>query len=474
LPNAVAVRLYNTFTRAKEELTPLRPGVVRMYSCGPTVYRFVHIGNLRTFMLPDLLCRSLDYLGYSTEQVMNITDVGHLTDDTFDRGEDKMLVSARLENKSPEEISAYYTQAFKDDAALLNIRRATHYPQATHHIPQMIDLITHLVAKGHAYDVGGTVYYDIASFPPYGKLSRNTTDKLLAGARGEVDPRKRNPGDFTLWKAAGEHRLQVWPSPWGPGFPGWHIECSAMSMSLLGERFDIHTGGADNVFPHHEAEIAQSEGATGHRVVSCWLHGGLLMLAGSRMAKSAGNFFRITELQEQGFDPLAFRYLALQAKYRTKLNFSTEGLAGADRALRSLRERVADWSRHPVTTDVKDAEAAALEARFKSAIADDLDLPAVMALVAELPRSSAAPGAKAALLREWDRVLGLDLDRATPTQALPTGAALLLEARERAREAKDFGESDRLRIELAAIGVVVTDTTDGQRWKALPATKTSG
>jgi cysteinyl-tRNA synthetase len=331
-----------------------------------------------------------------------------------------------------------------------------------------------LIAKGHAYDVGGTVYYDIESFPAYGKLSRNSTGKLLAGARGDVDPRKHHPGDFTLWKAAGEHRLQVWPSPWGPGFPGWHIECSAMSMSLLGERFDIHTGGADNVFPHHEAEIAQSEGVTGHRVVSCWLHGGLLMLAGSRMAKSAGNFFRITELEEQGFDPLAFRYLALQAKYRTKLNFSTEGLAGADRALRSLRERVADWSRHPVTTDVKDAEAAALEARFKSAIADDLDLPAVMALVAELPRSSAAPGAKAALLREWDRVLGLDLDRATPTQALPTGAALLLEARERAREAKDFGESDRLRIELAAIGVVVTDTTDGQRWKALPATKTSG
>jgi cysteinyl-tRNA synthetase len=464
----VAVRLYNTFSHSKEEMTPERSGLVRLYSCGPTVYRYVHIGNLRTFMFPDLLCRSLEYLGYQTEQVMNITDVGHLTDDTFDRGEDKMLVSARLENKSPEEISAYYTQAFLDDAARVNIRPAAHYPRATQYIAEMIELINTLIAKGHAYDVGGTVYYDIGSFPAYGKLSRNTTDKLLAGARGEVDPRKRHPGDFTLWKAAGHHRLQVWPSPWGPGFPGWHIECSAMSLSLLGERFDIHTGGADNVFPHHEAEIAQSEGATGHRVVGCWLHGGLLMLAGSRMAKSAGNFFRITELEEQGVDPLAFRYMALQAKYRTKLNFSTEGLAGADRALRALRERVAEWSRQP---SAGADGAAALETRFKTAIADDLDLPAVMALVAELPRSAVAPGTKAALLRDWDRVLGLDLDRSTPSHDLPDGAAALLQAREKARHAKDFAESDRLRKQLAAMGVAVTDTQEGQRWKSIPRRK---
>jgi cysteinyl-tRNA synthetase len=395
---------------------------------------------------------------------MNITDVGHLTDDTFDRGEDKMLVSARLEKKSPEEIAAFYTKAFMEDAASVNIRPAAEYPQAGHYIPQMIDLIEKLIEKEHAYEVGGTVYYNIASFQAYGRLSRNSPDKLLAGARGEVDPRKRHPGDFTLWKAAGEHRLQVWPSPWGPGFPGWHIECSAMSMSLLGDRFDIHTGGADNVFPHHEAEIAQSEGVTGHRVVSCWLHGGLLLLAGSRMAKSAGNFFRIRELEDQGFDPLAFRYLALQAKYRTKLNFSTEGLAGADRALRLLRNRLADWSRdrRPVDRDVP--EVAGLDARFRSSIADDLDLPSVMALVAELSHSQAAPGAKAALLRGWDGVLGLDLDRPTPRLELPPGASELLEARAKARAAKDFVASDRLREELAAIGVAVTDTPGGQRW----------
>jgi cysteinyl-tRNA synthetase len=462
---APSVRLYNTFTRAKEEFKPLRERAVRIYSCGPTVYRYVHVGNLRTFMLPDLLRRSLEYLGYETEQVMNITDVGHLTDDTFDRGEDKMLVSARLENKSPEEIAAHYTTAFMEDAAKLNIRRADQYPHATHYIPQMIDLIEKLIAGGHAYEVGGTVYYDIATFHAYGLLSRNTTDKLLAGARGEVDPRKRHPGDFTLWKAAGEHRMQVWPSPWGPGFPGWHIECSAMSMSLLGDRFDIHTGGSDNVFPHHEAEIAQSEGVTGHRVVTCWMHGGLLMLGGARMAKSAGNFFRISELEEQGFDPLAFRYLALQAKYRTKLDFSTEGLAGADRALRQLRERVAEWSTVGGTTGGEDAKVAGYETRFRASLADDLDLPTAMALVAQLIRSDLGAAEKASLLLSWDQVLGLDLDRAPAVAPLPDGAPALLEAREKARATKDFVTSDRLRRELAAMGVAVTDTAQGQRWK---------
>jgi cysteinyl-tRNA synthetase len=463
--DSTTVRLYNTFTRTKEELRPLRQGVVRIYSCGPTVYRYVHVGNLRTFMLPDLLRRSLQYLGYDTEHAMNITDVGHLTDDTFDRGEDKMLVSARLESKSPEEIAAHYTDAFKEDAAKLNIRPPAHYPQATRYIPQMIELIDKLIARGHAYEVGGTVYFDIASFPAYGKLSRNTTDKLLAGVRGEIDPRKRQPGDFTLWKAAGEHRLQVWPSPWGQGFPGWHIECSAMSMSIFGDQFDIHTGGADNVFPHHEAEIAQSEGVTGHRVVSLWMHGGLLMLAGARMAKSAGNFFRVTELEEQGFDPLAFRYLALQAKYRTKLNFSVEGLAGADRALRQLREKIAEWSRGD---RVADDQAARYETRFRSTLADDLDLPAAMALVAELVRSEIAPGTKASLLVGWDRVLGLDLDREQSDRVLPEGASALLEARAKARAAKDFATSDRLRAELAAFGVAVADTPEGQTWKSTP------
>ncbi|HEX4620604.1 MAG TPA: cysteine--tRNA ligase, partial [Myxococcaceae bacterium] len=252
---------------------------------------------------------------------------------------------------------------------------------------------------------------------------------------------------------------QVWPSPWGDGFPGWHIECSAMSMSLLGERFDIHTGGVDNIFPHHEAEIAQSEGVTGHQVVSCWMHGGHLFLGASRMSKSAGNFFRVTELAERGFDPLALRYLVLQAKYRTKLSFTTDGLAGADRALRQLRERVRDWSRGP------DGSRAGYDERFRAALADDLDLPAAMALVSELARSDLAPGAKAALLGDWDRVLGLDLARQPDDEVLPAGAAELLSARERARASRDYAASDRLRDELAVAGVMVIDTPEGQHWR---------
>ena len=453
--NLPRVRLYNTFSRIKEDLQPVSAGMVRIYSCGPTVYRYVHVGNLRTFMLPDLLRRSLEYLGFETQQVMNVTDVGHLTDDTFDRGEDKMLVSARLEKKSPEEIAAYYTDAFMDDIRKVNIRASNAYPRATEYVPRMIELIETLLEKGHAYEVDGTVYYDIASFPAYGSLSRNSTEKLLAGTRGEPDPRKRHSGDFTLWKAAGAHRMQVWPSPWGPGFPGWHIECSAMSMSILGDRFDIHTGGADNVFPHHEAEIAQSEAVSGHRVVSLWMHGGLLMLSGARMAKSAGNFFRVTELEDQGFDPLAFRYLALQAKYRSPLNFSTEGLAGADRALRQLRERVADWSSQP--GDEGMTARREWDTRFRAAIADDLDLPSAMALVAELGRSAVAPSVKVALLESWDQVLGLDIRRLPANRTLPPGAAELMAQREQARAAKDFARSDQLRDELRTLGVEVSD-----------------
>jgi cysteinyl-tRNA synthetase len=457
------VRLYSTLTRRREEFHPLEPGAVRIYSCGPTVYRFAHVGNLRTYLFSDVLCRVLEHLGHRVTQVMNITDVGHLTDDQFDRGEDKMLVTARLESKSAEEIAEFYTTAFMDDAGKVGIRPAEHYPRATAYVPRMQEIIARLIELGHAYEVDGTVYYDIASFPEYGKLSRNTTEQLLAGARGEPDPRKRHPGDFTLWKAARGKRLQVWDSPWGPGFPGWHIECSAMSTALLGDRFDIHTGGSDNVFPHHEAEIAQSEGAFGHQVVDYWMHGEHLMLSGARMAKSAGNFFRITELEEQGYDPLAFRYLALQARYRTKLNFSVEGLAGADRALRQLRARVADWRDGP---DGPSGAAGDFDQRFRAAIADDLDLPSGMALVSEVVRSDLPVGARASLLLDWDRVLGLDLGRGVEAATdLPPGAADLLERRERARAERDYATSDRLRDELAALGVRVTDTRDGQRWE---------
>jgi cysteinyl-tRNA synthetase len=413
-------------------------------------------------MFADLLCRTAEYLGNEVIQVMNITDVGHLTDDQVDRGEDKMLASSRREGRGAEEIADHYTRAFHEDAARVNIRPADHYPRATRYVPQMVEMIARLIERGHAYEAGGNVYYDIASFPAYGRLSRNSMEQLRAGVRGEPSPLKRSPGDFALWRGAGASRLQLWESPWGPGFPGWHIECSAMSTALLGERFDIHTGGSDNVFPHHEAEIAQSEGALGHPVVGCWMHGDHLMLSGARMAKSAGNFFRISEIEEEGFDPLAFRYLALQAKYRTKLNFAKDQLVGADRALRQLRERVDEWRGGGGAPD------AGYEARFRAAIADDLDMPGAMALVSEVVRSDLHPGVRAALLLGWDRVLGLDLGRpspARPVAALPPGAAELLERRARARQGKDYATSDRMRDELAALGVLVTDSREGQSWK---------
>lgn len=434
-----------------------------MYTCGPTVYRPVHLGNLRSYLLADWLRRAFEVEGYRVVHVKNITDVGHMRQEVVDRGEDKVIAAALAEGKTPMEIAATYEARFHDDERALGILPATVFPRATEHVTEMVALIERLVARGLAYVVDGTVYYAVKRFPGYGRLSGNVQEALRQGVRAEIDPAKHDPADFALWKRAERGRLAlVWPSPWGDGYPGWHIECSAMSMRYLGERFDIHTGGVDNIFPHHEAEIAQSEGVTGHRVVSVWMHGGHLFLGAARMAKSAGNFFRITDLVDQGFDPLALRYLALQAKYRTKLSFAIDVLAGADRALRQLRRRVAEWRR------AEDGPRGDYEERFRAAIADDLDLPAAMALVAELVRSDLAPGAKAGLLGDWDRVLGLDLLRAPEDEPLPDGAAELLAARERARAARDYAESDRLRDALTAIGVRVTDTPEGQRWSVGP------
>jgi cysteinyl-tRNA synthetase len=309
------LQVTNTLTRAKEPVRPLTPGRVAMYTCGPTVYRYAHIGNLRTFLLADLVRRALEAGGVEVRQVQNITDVGHMTNERFDRGEDRMLVQARLEDKAPAEIADYYTRAFLEDAAAFNLRPAHAHPRASAYVPQMIELVAKLLERGHAYRVDGTVYFAVESFPGYGRLSRNTLDRLRAGHRQEeVDPNKRHHADFALWKAAGPDRLVKWPSPWGDGFPGWHIECSAMSLAELGERIDVHTGGEDNVFPHHEDEIAQSEAVVGHQVVTTWVHGRHLLTGGRRMAKSAGNFAALRDVVERGHSPLAVRLLFLQAR----------------------------------------------------------------------------------------------------------------------------------------------------------------
>ena len=340
------VRLYDSLTRELHDVSPVDGETVKIYSCGPTVYRYIHIGNMRSFMLGDLIRRALRFEGFRVRWIMNITDVGHMTDEVSDTGRDKMELAEADEGLSAFEIAQKYTDAFLLDSDLVGIERADLYPRATDHIDDMIKIIQTLIEKGHAYEVDGTVYYDVTTFPGYGKLSGNTLDRLRAGHRQEVavDPAKRHPEDFALWKKAGPNRALKWPSPWGDGYPGWHIECSAMSMKHLGDRFDIHTGGNDNKFPHHEDEIAQSEAAVGHQVVSTWVHGGFLQMGRQKMAKSAGNIFRVTDLAEQGVDPLAYRLLCFGTRYRSEMNFNWEALEGQNRRLADLRRRMADWA----------------------------------------------------------------------------------------------------------------------------------
>ncbi len=433
-----------------------------MYTCGPTVYRYAHIGNLRTFLLADLVRRALEAGGTEVRQVQNITDVGHLTNERFDRGEDRMLVSARLENRTPAEIAEHYTQAYLADAAALNLEPAHAYPRASAYVPQMVELVERLLEKGHAYEVDGNVYFAVESFPAYGRLSRNTLDQLRAGHRQQaLDPRKRHHADFTLWKAAGPGRIVKWPSPWGEGFPGWHIECSAMSLGELGEHIDLHTGGVDNVFPHHEDEIAQSEAVVGHQVVSTWAHGEHLLTEGRRMAKSAGNFYDLRSVRERGHPPLAVRYLFLQARYRSQLNFTWEALAGAGRALQRLRDRMAEWARDPSAAP----PARPYQERFQAAIDDDLDTPRALAVLNELEADEALPpAARFHTVAAFDRVLGLDLAGAAGAE-LPAGAEELISRRERARSDRDWATADRLREELAGLGVEVVDTRSGTTWR---------
>jgi cysteinyl-tRNA synthetase len=335
----MTLTLYDTLARRGAPLEPIGPGPVRMYSCGPTVYRHAHVGNLRTFLLADLIRRALVWHGHEVLHVMNITDVGHMRDERLERGADRMLAAAGLEGRPPAEIADAYEAAFHADAATVNLLPAHVFPRATEHVDEMLELIARLVDSGHAYvSDHGNVYYDVASFPAYGRLSGNTLDELRAGHRGHVEHDKRDAADFALWKRAGEGRILSWPSArFGVGFPGWHIECPAMALRHLGPAFDVHTGGVDNVFPHHEDEIAQSAPLTGAPPARVWSHGAHLLARGRKMAKSAGNFARITELAAAGHEPLAFRYLCLTSRHGRSLSFSEESLAAAGRALASLR-----------------------------------------------------------------------------------------------------------------------------------------
>jgi cysteinyl-tRNA synthetase len=462
------MRLYDSLTREIREVAPADPDTVRMYSCGPTVYRYAHVGNMRTFMLGDLIRRVLRLEGRKVLWVMNITDVGHMTDDATDTGRDRMDLAMEDEGLDPQAIAEKYTKAFLEDADAVGIERADEYPKATDHIPEMIELTKKLIDRGHAYEVDGTVYFDVRSFPAYGRLSGNTLESLRAGHRHDLeqDPNKRHPEDFALWKRAGPGRLMKWPSPWGEGFPGWHIECSAMSMKYLGERFDIHTGGNDLKFPHHEDEIAQSEGGTGHQVVGIWVHGGFLQMSGQKMSKSRKNITRVSELAGQGIDPLAFRLVCFGTRYRSEMDFSWEALEAAHDRLIRLRQRMADWVAS--RDDGRDRVSNEFDQRFRERVADDLDLPGAMVVLNEAVTAPIPDPDKHRLLKVWDGVLGLDLERlAREGFDVPSDVRDLVADRDAARSAGDFGRSDAIRARLIDMGWEVMDTADGTKVRPL-------
>ncbi len=459
------IRLHNSLTRRLETLEPVEPGRVGIYTCGSTVYKYAHIGNLRTYLFGDLLHRTLEYLGYEVRYVKNVTDVGHMRNDEHDSvtAADKVEAAAATEGKTPEQIADFYTDAWLTDERLLNILPPDVMPRASDHIGDMIELTERLLERGLAYEVDGTVYYDVSEFPGYGRLSGQKVNETHAGHRVDVEHDKRDPADFALWKRAGDHRLMKWPSPWGDGFPGWHIECSAMSLKHLGEQFDVHTGGIDLKFPHHEDEIAQSEGALGHRVVSVWMHGEFLTMADAKMAKSTGNVIRVADLPEMGYEPIAFRYLALTAHYRSKLDFTADAMHAAASGLARLRRAASGEG--DASVDLAAEPMSAYRSRFTDAVADDLATPRALAIAHEVSSASDLTDAqRRSLLLDFDRVLGLSLDApaATDVAPLPEGAAELLERRAAARAQRDFATSDALRDELASMGIDVRDTASGQ------------
>nr|BBH95597.1 hypothetical protein KTA_37960 [Thermogemmatispora argillosa] len=472
------MRIYNTLTRRVEEIVPLEPGKIRMYSCGPTVYRYIHIGNLRTFTMADWLRRTLEYLGFEVFHVKNITDVGHMRHELLDRGEDKIQAQARKEGKTSAEIARFYTEAFHRDEARLNILPAHVFPRASEHVPDMIHIIEELLRKGFAYEVHGYVYFDIQRFPGYGKLSRNLLEHMQIGIHEGSDADRRHPEDFPLWKPAEPGRDMAWDSPWGRGFPGWHIECSAMSMKYLGPHFDIHTGGVDNIFPHHEDEIAQSEAYSGQPFVNYWVHAQHLLADGQKMAKSVSNDYTLAEIEARGFDPLALRYLYTTALYRSRLNFTFRALEAAQIALERLRERAYDlWLRANQERALQPVEDEQQPWRlaFRRELENDLNIPRAMAVLrAMLHAPELDATLKLQLLLDFDRVLGFNLksyllseqarQRRMPEHSqhvLPAELVAVVREREKLRQQGAYERADALRLRLLQHGWKLSDLPTG-------------
>ena len=451
------LHLYDTYTRSVRAFEPLNPPRVGLYACGPTVYDYAHIGNLRTYIFEDILRRVLEFNQYEVKHVINITDVGHLTSDA-DVGDDKMETGSKRTGKSAWEIADLYTQAFQDDMQQLNILEPTIWCRATDHIVEQIDFITGIEAQGFTYRTTDGIYFDTARLESYGYLARLDIEGLQAGARVDV-AEKRNPTDFALWKfsPSNEQRQMEWDSPWGVGFPGWHIECSAMSAKYLSPFFDIHCGGEDHIPVHHTNEIAQTQACHGTNLANFWLHGYFLQLNEAKMAKSSGDFLRLQTLLDRGYDPLAYRYFCLNAHYRTKLTFSWDSLDGAATALNRLRLMNYEWDEggQPDPTYLD---------RFRAQINNDLNMPRAVALSWDLAKSDLPPSTKKATLAEFDRVLGLRLEAWTlPEVNIPAEILTLAEQRRQARVEKRWQEADTLRDKIAAAGFTVEDTPQGPR-----------
>ena len=490
----MALQLYNSLTRRTEEFKPLEEGRVGMYVCGPTVYGHAHLGHAKSYVSFDILVRYLRYLGYNVTYVQNITDVGHLTDDA-DAGEDKIAKAARKEQKHPMALAEYYTRSFFEDMDRLNCVRPDISPRASGHIVEQIELVKTLIDKGFAYEVNGSVYFDVSKFPDYGKLSGRNTEEMMAGARVEISAEKRNPADFALWKRAEPNHIMQWPSPWGMGYPGWHLECSVMSMKYLGKTIDIHGGGLENQFPHHECEIAQSEAANDAPFVRYWVHNNMVTVDGQKMGKSLGNFITLKqafagthEKLSRAYEPLAIRQLILNSHYRSPLDFSDAALFAAhsghqkiSEAVRALRKKITTAPQGEIDLEIlKQLEEA--RGKFEQAMNDDLNTAVALSVLFDLVRISNKTIESKGVTRETlgaihdafvklgGDVLGVVADEYTEATGIDEAAidklvGILIAQRAEARKAKDFARADAVRAKLDEAGIVLEDGPQGTQWK---------
>ena len=473
------MKFYNTLSKTKEEFKSINPGKVGMYTCGPTVYDFIHIGNIRAYLLSDIIRRYLEYSGYEVRLIKNVTDVGHLTADDIaqgDSGEDKIMKAASREKKKPEDIAKFYEDYFRQVEKEMNILPAHYFPKATAHIPQMIKIIEGLLQKGFAYEKNGNVFFDVTKFPDYGKLSGNTLENLKVGARLEEHPDKKNPWDFALWLKAPKEHLLKWESPWSNGYPGWHIECSAMSTEYLGNMVDIHTGGEDNIFPHHEAEIAQTECYTGQKFVNYWMHLRHLMVDGQKMSKSKGNFYKLDDIKEKGFSPMDFRLLLLSSHYRSQVNFTWEAMEQSRRNLQKINDFILNMEAAATRNISADFsfDIKKYQEKFESSMDDDLNTPLALSALYEMINeanklniagSLSSDDAKniLAFWKKINSVFGLVL---SGQAEIPEEIKKLVKERENARQGKDFKKSDDLRALIEKKGYILEDTKDGTSIKS--------